>query len=144
MTKSSVVPAFRRFHKVLGLPVGVALAVVIAAWSLPLWAASPPPPNGKTVTFSQLALAQTSHPLALSATKPAPVVPERFVPAPTPNLDIDAPLNIATPGTVVAPTLLGQKATYRGEGFVQGSSPQVVQQSRHMSLPGISLRVPLN
>ncbi len=122
----------------------MAVAVVITAWSLPLWAASPPAPNGKPVAFPQLALAQTGRPLTSSTTTPAVVVPERFEPAPTPNLDIDAPLTVTSSGAVVAPTLLGQKATYRGEGFVQGSSPQVVQQSRHMSLPGISLRVPLN
>ncbi len=68
----------------------------------------------------------------------------RFEPAPIPNQDILAPRIAAASGAVVGPGLFQQKAAFRGDGYVQGSTPQLTQEPRRMPLPGISLKVPLN
>jgi hypothetical protein len=64
--------------------------------------------------------------------------------APMPNQDAFAPRVAESKGPEVAPSLLGGKSnSYRGEGFVSGSTPQVTQQPKRMPMPGISLKVPL-
>lgn len=64
--------------------------------------------------------------------------------APTPNQNSFAPRAVESLGPEVSPSVLGGKLnTYRGEGFVSGSTPQGMQQPKRMPMPGISLKVPL-
>jgi hypothetical protein len=64
--------------------------------------------------------------------------------APMPNQDTYAPRIVEQQGPEVSPSILGGKSnSYRGEGFVSGSTPQVTQQPRRMPLPGISVKMPL-
>lgn len=72
-------------------------------------------------------------------------VPGGFALAPMPNQDAFAPRAVETQGAEVSPSLVGGRApaSYRGEGFMKGSTPQVTQQPKRMPMPGISLKVPL-
>lgn len=80
-----------------------------------------------------------------SATPSAKPVTEGYALAPMPNQDVFIPRIVGSTGPVVAPSMLGGKSnTYRGEGFMSGSTPQATQQPRRMPMPGISLKVPLN
>lgn len=67
----------------------------------------------------------------------------RFVAAPMPDQDAFAPHTADANGPAVSPTMFQGKKTYRGDGFTPDSSPQISQQSKHIGLPGISLKVPL-
>jgi hypothetical protein len=49
-----------------------------------------------------------------------------------------------TRGAAIEPTLYVGRGGYRGDGFTPGSSPQATQQPRHIPLPGINLKMPLN
>ena len=67
-----------------------------------------------------------------------------YAAAPMPNQDASAPRVAESQGPEVSPAFIGGKTTgTRGDGFVPGSTPQVVQQPKKMPLPGISLKVPL-
>ena len=67
-----------------------------------------------------------------------------YAAAPMPNQDASAPRIVESQGPEVAPSMLGSKTTsFRGDGFISGSTPQVAQQPKKMPLPGISLKVPL-
>ncbi len=64
--------------------------------------------------------------------------------APMPNQNSSAPRVVESTSPEVSPSMLGGKSnSYRGEGFVSGSSPQGIQQPKRMPMPGISLKVPL-
>jgi hypothetical protein len=80
-----------------------------------------------------------------NATSPQTKLPTSgYEAAPMPNQDASAPRIAQSQGPEVAPSLLGAKSTgFRGDGFVPGSTPQVQQAPKKMSLPGISLKVPL-
>lgn len=67
-----------------------------------------------------------------------------YVAAPMPNQDAAAPRMAESQGPEVSPSMLGGNSTsFRGDGFISGSTPQVAQQPKKMPLPGISLKVPL-
>ncbi len=103
------------------------------------------PPLARVQTERAAFAAAYGRDLSLNSPAPTKAEPSGFAPAPTPNWDINAPhLASSSGGAVVGPGLFQQRNTYRGEGFTEGSSPQVTQQPRHMPIPGISLKVPLN
>ena len=67
-----------------------------------------------------------------------------YAAAPMPNQDASAPRIAEAQGPEVAPAMIGGKTTsFRGDGFMPGSTPQTAQQPKKMPLPGISLKVPL-
>jgi hypothetical protein len=75
----------------------------------------------------------------------APPQAKAFEAAPIPNLDLYVPnRTVRQQGAELAPGLFSATNTYRGEGFVPGSSPQGAQQSRRIPTPGINIKVPLN
>jgi hypothetical protein len=69
-----------------------------------------------------------------------------FTAAPMPNSDTSAPTaQAANQGQpTVAPSLFTTRPTYRGEGYVAGSSAQADQQKNYRPVPGINLSVPLH
>jgi hypothetical protein len=71
--------------------------------------------------------------------------PGAYTAAPVPDSDQAAPLVAAPkPGEAQwAPNLFTGQSTYRGEGFVPGSSVQASQQRNRAPAPGVSLNVPL-
>lgn len=77
----------------------------------------------------------------VSATAPA----KQYDVAPIPNMDIATPRGVVVAkGASVRPGVFSTSSTYRGEGFIPGSTPQGPQQAKRMPMPGISLKVPLN
>ena len=66
--------------------------------------------------------------------------------APTPNTSLSAPqpLNANSKAPEWSPSLFRPKRTYRGEGFIDGSTAQDQQQRRLAPAPGINLNVPLD
>lgn len=66
--------------------------------------------------------------------------------APTPDTSVSSPqppdANSKTPEW--SPSLFRPKRTYRGEGFIHGSTAQDQQQRRLAPAPGINLKVPLD
>ncbi|HEX3350202.1 MAG TPA: hypothetical protein VHS58_19095 [Acetobacteraceae bacterium] len=66
-----------------------------------------------------------------------------FTAAPVPNTDLNAPgpTNQAQPS--LAPSLFTNKDTYRGEGFVSGSTAQTAQFQRAHPGVGGTLSVPI-
>ena len=102
-------------------------------------AAAEPPNENAPVHLK----AQVSAP-AVRPGKP-PADGRVFEPEPTPNQELTAPHGPFEPAhTAWSPTMMHQQETYRGEGYVPGSTAQITQESRRLSLPGINLRVPLN
>lgn len=79
--------------------------------------------------------------LSARPTAPSPV----YEAAPTPNLDLVPPLGNSTPaGAKVGPEMFTTHVNYRGDGYTPGSTSHASPQPRHMSFPGISVKVPLN
>lgn len=76
---------------------------------------------------------------AVSSAKPI----TGFVAAPMPNQNAIAPHIVAAPGPEVSPSMFRANRGYRGDGFTPDSSPQIAQQSKRLSMPGISVKVPL-
>lgn len=66
--------------------------------------------------------------------------------APTPDTSLSAPqpLNANSKAPEWSPSLFRPKRTYRGEGFIDGSTAQDLQQRRLAPAPGINLKVPLD
>jgi hypothetical protein len=94
------------------------------------------------MTVPPIARAQAER-IAVSTTT-TPDVP-RFEPAPLPNQDLVAPHGReAPPGPAIGAGLFRQKSGYRGDGYVQGSTPSQTEQPKRLPLPGIMLTVPLN
>jgi hypothetical protein len=75
----------------------------------------------------------------------ASVPPGGYTAAPVPDADQAAPpVEAPKPGEAQwAPNLFTGQSTYRGEGFVPGSSVQASQQRNRAPAPGVSLNVPL-
>ena len=66
--------------------------------------------------------------------------------APVPNLALAAPIPTVAKGPAqpeFAPRLFAAQKTYRGEGFVTGSTPQIAQDRRQAPAVGFNLRLPL-
>ena len=86
-------------------------------------------------------------PLVVASVEHAIVVAAKalngFVAAPVPDPDAYAPRLLGATGPEVAPSMFKGHRNYRGDGFIPDSSPQISQQSRRVSLPGISVKVPL-
>ena len=105
----------------------------------PLPALAVPPATDLSVTYPALSRTLTDSPVAPAQ----PSVIGRFVAAPIPNPDALSPRAIIAAGPEVGPSLFRSKATHRGDGFTPDSSPAIGQQSKRVSLPGISVKVPL-
>lgn len=73
-----------------------------------------------------------------------PYAPPGYEAAPTPNIDIQPPRPETSRGAVIVPSFGTLRAAPRGDGYTPGSAPQPTQQPRRMSLPGVSLKLPLN
>lgn len=69
--------------------------------------------------------------------------PGGYTPAPMPDSDEAAPAAPASNEPQWSPSLFRPGHTYRGEGFVPGSSVQASQNRNIRPAPGISLNVPL-
>jgi hypothetical protein len=68
-----------------------------------------------------------------------------FEPAPLPNQDLLPPASsVAKQHAELGPGLLRRKIGYQGDGYVPGSGATQTDEPRHMPLPGITLKVPLN
>jgi hypothetical protein len=83
------------------------------------------------------------------ATSPVPArLPTQtalFEPAPLPNQDLLPPASsVAEQHAELGPGLLRRKMGYQGDGYVPGSGATQTDEPRHMPLPGITLKVPLN
>lgn len=72
-------------------------------------------------------------------------VTDGFALAPMPNQGASAPRIVESQGAEVSPSVVGGRpaSTFRGDGFMTGSTPQATQQPKRMPMPGISLKVPL-
>lgn len=115
---------------------GFALVSILV---FPACAASPA--ADLAATFPPLSPAMTDQKIASNNDERTPV--GRFVAAPMPDQDAFAPRASASTAPAVGPSMFQSKKSYRGDGFIPDSSPQISQQSKHVSLPGISLKVPL-
>lgn len=109
-----------------------------ALLAVPLPALAVPPPTDLSVTYPALARSLTESPVV-----PGKTTTSSFVAAPTPNPDALTPRGVPIVGPEVGPSLFRSKATHRGDGFTPDSSPAINQQSKRVSLPGISVKVPL-
>ena len=94
---------------------------------------------GPEVALPPMARAQTER-TALTSAQTA----GRLEPAPTPNKDLFAPRGAAPSGPVLSPSMFRQAETFRGDGYTPGSAQSASQETKHMPLPGLSLKVPLN
>lgn len=115
---------------------GLVLASILVS---PTYAASPAADLAKT--FPPLSPALVDRKVALTANERA--ASGRFEAAPIPDQDAFAPRISDSTGPVVSPSMFQGKKSYRGDGFTPNSSPQISQQPKHVTLPGISLKVPL-
>jgi len=127
----------RSRSRALRWSVTAALGLGMLGGATAAWAASPV----AEPTLPPVARAQAER-TAMLTTRTA--TPGNFEPAPTPNQDILSPRGIVSTGVEVGPSMFSPKSFYRGDGYTQGSSQQVLQEPRRMPLPGISLKVPLN
>ncbi len=116
-------------------------AVVLGAMSLqPARAGAPI----KDMVATNLSMADSINNRFTVINPPGKSLTGGYAVAPMPNQDAYAPRIAEPQGPEVSPSILGGKSnSYRGEGFVSGSTPQVTQQPRRMPMPGISLKMPL-
>ncbi len=99
-------------------------------------------PQTIDMSLPPIARAQAER-TALSATA-TPDAP-RFEPAPLPNQDLVVPHgHEPPPGPALGAGLFRQTSVYRGDGYVQGSTPTQSEQPKRLPLPGLLLKVPLN
>ena len=111
---------------------------VLPLLALPLLAASP----GQK-PLSLVVPLPRSPALPLPPKPPAVAAPSAYQPAPLPNRGLNAPLARSDDtATSLAPTLFTNKDTYRGEGFIKGSTAQAEQDRRARPTPGFSLVMP--
>ncbi len=118
----------------LGLALYVFSATVTPSWALP-------PIKDLTAAYPPM-----SDPLSARFTTPTSSDKQPtngFVAAPTPNQEASAPPVVVKKGAEISPSIFSNKQGYRGDGYMAGSSPQIAQQPKRMSLPGINLKVPL-
>lgn len=68
-----------------------------------------------------------------------------YTPAPIPDINHDAPVGRSTDSSAarLAPKLFHKQTTYRGEGYVFGSTVQDEQDRRIGPAPGVNLIMPL-
>lgn len=66
-----------------------------------------------------------------------------FTAAPMPNTDANAPILQHSTEASLTPSIFSPQSTYRGEGYVPGSTAQGDQQKKFKPTPGINLSVPL-
>lgn len=79
----------------------------------------------------------SARPLAAAA--PA----EPGAPAPVPNEGVDPPHDPANPDTQVTPSLMSIHYPPVGEGYVQGSSPNAIDDRNTAKAPGVEMTVPI-
>lgn len=106
------------------------------------------PPHGASLARTPMLAQATISPSATYPAAPAQVAsadPNGYTPAPVPDSDEIAPVvrSAGPPQAEWAPNLFTGAKTYRGEGYVPGSSVQASQQRNIRPAPGISLNVPL-
>ena len=105
---------------------------------LPLLAASP----GQK-PLSLVVPLPRSPALPLPPKPPSVASPSAFQPAPLPNRELSAPFaKLDDTSTSLAPTLFTNKDSYRGDGFIKGSTAQSEQERRVRPTPGFSLVMP--
>ncbi len=136
MSKSSIF-SVRGLIGSKGQSVGLTL-MVLGNFIVGTTAYATPPTTDLSVTYP--ALGQLQDPRAGGQANGAS---GRFVAAPMPDQNASAPRQASPTGPAFGPGLFQHKAFYRGDGFTPDSSPQIAQQSKHLPLPGISMKVPL-
>ena len=99
-----------------------------------------PPPKGLSVIYPPISMAMAEQAPSRS---PGGGGLTGFAAAPMPDQDAAAPRASVDGGPAVGPTLFRSNAGFRGDGFTPDSSPQISQQSKHISLPGIAVKLPL-
>ena len=111
--------------------------------------AGPAPASWRTPMLAQATVSPSAtYPSTPGDTTPSQIASadaNGYTPAPVPDSDQAAPLVQAPePGQPQwSPSLFRTARTYRGEGFVPGSSVQASQQRNVHPAPGVSLNVPL-
>lgn len=94
-----------------------------------------------------LQAAPASPPPLLGPLTPGRVMPQvggDYVPAPTPNRDVDAPAGPrASNDPRLSPMLFNRRDQYRGEALDPKSSSQIEQERRVIPGAGFNLRMPL-
>ena len=112
---------------------------VLPLLALPLLAASPGPRSfNLSVPLPQAPLLPTPP------RPPAVTVQSALQPAPLPNRDVGAPIfRQDEQSASLSPMLFGTKETYRGDGFIKGSTAQGEQEHRVRPAAGFSLKMPL-
>lgn len=138
---NTVRPMVKRLKTSMASPMVLLACGVALAALAPMTASAAPPAKDLSVTYPPISRALIEGKLASIETDRAPI--GRFVAAPMPNQDASAPRILGDAGPNVGPSMFQGKKNYRGDGFTPDSSPQINQQSRRVSLPGISLKVPL-
>jgi hypothetical protein len=90
-------------------------------------------------------IARTPGADAVSRLASSAPLPHGYTAAPMPNPDANAPvfLDSARQQPTLAPSLFNPKATYRGEGFVAGSTVQGAENSKVKPAVGGTMSVPL-
>ena len=72
-----------------------------------------------------------------------PPKPSRFEPAPLPNRDVEQSTPRATLDPSLSPTLFNRRDSYRGDGFLPGSTAQSETERRVRPGAGFNLKMPL-
>lgn len=116
----------------------VVLATLVAA-AAPGSAQSP---KRRPILPDTVIVPQGTYP-ARTQSQVAAADPGGFTPAPMPNADDAAPVAAPSNEPQWSPSLFRPGRTYRGEGFVPGSSVQASQNRNVRPAPGILLNVPL-
>lgn len=104
--------------------------------------ASAQSPKRRPILPSTTVVPQGTYP-AQTPSQMAAADPGGYTPAPMPDSDEAAPTAPASNEAQWSPSLFRAGHTYRGEGFVPGSSVQGSQNRNVRPAPGISLNVPL-
>ncbi len=68
---------------------------------------------------------------------------EGYTPAPVPNPDMDEPTSPENRTPHITPTMFPLTNEHRGDGYVYGSSPQGMDDTRALTIPGVALSVPI-
>jgi hypothetical protein len=73
----------------------------------------------------------------------APPAESQSTAAPVPNRDMTAPAEPENPRTHLAPAIFRLSYQYPGYGYVYGSSPKAMDDSKAALIPGLKLTTPL-
>ncbi len=118
----------------------LALALLTIA-SVPPAMAAAPAPSGTMMPTGTFTLANIGR---VTTSNGAPGAGYTTAPVPNGSLSAPLPANANSKSPEFSPSLFRPKSTYRGEGYIAGSSAQEQQQRKVGPAPGIKLKVPLD